>query len=75
MANNRNSDEFAVDYDLIIGPVANDRTMPVIKMFLSGIYDEEETIKRLLLQRLTDQYAFKSDKALRALRFNGVIYQ
>lgn len=73
MANNRNSDEFAVDYDLIIGPVANDRTMPVIKMFLSGIYDGEETIKRLLLQRLTDQYAFKSDKALSALRFNGVI--
>lgn len=35
--------------------------MPVIKLYFSGIYDEDETIKRLLPQKLKDQYAFKSE--------------
>lgn len=30
VANNRNIESFADDSDIVIGPVANDRTMPVI---------------------------------------------
>ena len=30
------------DYDVVIGPVANDRTMPVISLYFSGIYDIEK---------------------------------
>lgn len=73
VANNRNVDGFRDDADIVIGPVANDRTMPVIKLYFSGIYDEEETIKRLLPQKLTDQYAFKTEAALGALILNEVI--
>lgn len=72
---NRNIQDFADDSDIVIGPVANDRTMPVIKLYFAGIYDEEETIKRLLPQKLKDQYAFKSEKALQSLRFSEVIEQ
>ena len=57
------------DFDLIIGPVANDKTMPVISLYFSGIYDMEETIKRLLVQKLNDQYTFKTKKSLEALKF------
>ena len=57
------------DYDIVSGPVANDRTMPVISLYFSGIYDVEETIRRLLTQKLHDQYAFRTEKALRALIF------
>ena len=49
---NRKNEIIKDDYDLIIGPVANDRTMPVISLYFSGIYSEEETIKRLLPQKL-----------------------
>lgn len=73
VANNRNVKDFTDDSDIVIGPVANDRTMPVIKLYFSGIYDEAETIKRLLPQKLKDQYTFKSEKALKALFLGEVI--
>ncbi|MBP5358977.1 MAG: DUF3990 domain-containing protein [Treponema sp.] len=57
------------DYDIIIGPVANDRTMPVISLYFSGLYDMEETIRRLLPQKLHDQYTFRTEKALQTLHF------
>ncbi|MCM1525363.1 MAG: DUF3990 domain-containing protein [Ruminococcus sp.] len=56
-------------YDIIIGPVANDRTFDVISLYLAGIYDEDEAIRRLLPFKLKDQYAFKSEKALGLLIF------
>lgn len=57
------------DYDIVIGPVANDKTMPVISLYFSGIYDIDETIKRLLPQKLSNQYTFKTEKSLSALKF------
>ena len=56
-------------YDLIIGPVANDATLPVIDDYMDGKYTREEAIKRLLPQRLTDQYAFLTPAALKQLIF------
>lgn len=61
------------DWDIVIGPVANDQTMPTITLFLDGFYDEEETIKRLLPQHLKDQYTFKTAKAIALLRCREVI--
>ncbi|MCQ2601967.1 MAG: DUF3990 domain-containing protein [Treponema sp.] len=57
------------NYDIVIGPVANDRTMPVISLYFAGIYDIEETLKRLMPQKLHDQYTFKTEAALRTLKF------
>lgn len=57
------------DYDIVIGPVANDRTMPVISMYFAGIYDIEETIKRLMPQKLCDQYTFRTENAIKKLKF------
>lgn len=56
-------------YDLVIGPVANDATLPVIDDYMDGKYTREEAIKRLLPQRLTDQYAFLTPAALEQLIF------
>ncbi len=72
VSNNRrllNTDE----YDIVIGPVANDKTSPVISLFFAGLYDVEETIKRLMPQKLKDQYAFKSQKAIECLIYKEVI--
>lgn len=68
-ANRKNEKIDNDNYDIVSGPVANDRTMPVISLFFSGIYDIEETIRRLLPQKLHDQYAFKTEKSLTALKF------
>ena len=57
------------DYDIVIGPVANDKTMPVISLYFSGIYDIEETIKRLMPQKLCDQYTFRTEKAIKKLKY------
>lgn len=62
------------EYDIIIGPVANDRTFDVISLYLIGVYDEDEAIRRLLTFKLKDQYAFKSGKALELLTFRRGIY-
>lgn len=66
---NRKSENSQNDYDLIVGPVANDKTMPVISLYFAGIYDEEDAIKRLLPQKLCDQYVFRSELALQKLIF------
>lgn len=58
-------------YDLVIGPVANDATLPVINDYMDGVYTKEEAVKRLLPQNLTDQYAFLTEKALKLLIFEG----
>ena len=57
--------------DVVIGPVANDNTMPVLNLYFKGAYSEEEALKRLLPQRLNDQYAMKTGNALGCLSFKG----
>ena len=57
------------DYDIVAGPVANDNTMPVLNLYFKGAYSEEEALRRLLPQRLRDQFALKSDAALACLTF------
>ena len=73
VAANRKGTASAGDWDMICGPVANDQTMPVIDLFLDGMYDEEETIKRLLPQKLKDQFVLKTETAIRLLRCREVI--
>lgn len=70
---NRTGTDASVGYDIIVGPVANDNTMPVINMYLTGAYDENEALKRLLTQKLKDQYTIKSEKAISILALCEVI--
>lgn len=68
---NRKELIFQNPYDLVVGPVANDSTLPVIDEYMDGVYTKEEAVKRLLPQNLTDQYAFLTDMALTLLVFEG----
>lgn len=61
------------EFDIVQGPVANDNTMPTLRLYFAGVYTEEEAIKRLLPQKLRDQYAFKTERALDVLTFSEVI--
>lgn len=57
------------DYDIIVGPVANDQAIRTINNFLKGYFSEEVAIQLLLPQKLKDQYAFKTERALAILDF------
>lgn len=68
---NRKSEYSGKKYDIVIGPVANDTTLRVIDDYMSDVYTKEEAIKRLLPQKLTDQYAFLNAEAVSMLAFQG----
>jgi hypothetical protein len=56
------------NYDVVKGPVANDRTMEAIAQYLSGAYDAEYTIKQLAYMKSNDQVSFHTEKALAKLK-------
>lgn len=70
---NRKGEVVLDEWDVIYGPVANDQTIPVITLYLDGMYDEKEAIKRLLPQNLKDQWTFKTEKALCLLEYKEII--
>ncbi len=70
---NRKGSPVPQEWDIIVGPVVNDQTASVIDLFLDGMYDEQEAIRRLLPQKLKDQYAFKTARAIHLLRCKEVI--
>lgn len=69
VAMNRRGHASGESYDVVIGPVANDQTMPTLVLYFDGFLTEQETIARLLPQKLKDQITLKTAKALAALRF------
>lgn len=69
VVSNRKGMPLLNNFDLVIGPVANDSTLPVIDDYIDGRYTKKEAVERLLPQKLTDQYAFLTEKALSALEF------
>lgn len=64
----KGTDVFA-PYDVVVGPVADDNVYETIRLYESGVYTREETIRRLKTERLFNQLTFKSDKALAFCRF------
>ena len=69
VARNRTRPSDDPDFDIVTGPVANDNTMPVLNLYFKGAYSEEEALRRLLPQRLNDQFAMKTEAALACLTF------
>jgi len=69
VSKNRNQAVDDSDADVVIGPVANDNTMPVLNLYFKGAYTEDEALRRLLPQRLRDQFAFKTERSLVCLKF------
>ena len=70
---NRKGEYIADNWDVISGPVADDQTAQVIDLYLDGLYDEEEAIRRFLTQKLKDQYTFKTKEAINLLKYKEVI--
>jgi len=58
-------------YDIIYGPVANDRIYRTFVALEDGIITKDETIERLRVIELYNQMTFSTDKALSFLKYTG----
>ena len=67
--NNRRGDPCGDGADMHIGPVADDSVYQCIRLFETGAYDAEYTVKRLKIEVLLDQWALHTEKALKYLTF------
>ena len=72
---NRTSRSFTSDFDIVIGPVANDQTILTFDLYLEGLLTKGAALADLLPQRLTDQYAFRTQAALALLKFREVTHE
>lgn len=61
------------DYDLVIGGVANDRVFNTVELFFDGLIDKAEAIKRLQYEKPNLQMAFRTERALSYLKFDGSV--
>lgn len=67
--NNRTNADFTHNYDIVRGPVANDRVYAAFALFESGFINKVELIKELKTYKLVDQYLFHTEKSLKVLTF------
>ena len=66
---NRTQVDFTHDYDVVYGPVANDRVYFQFGLYEAGAISVETLIRELKTYKLVDQYLFHTEKALTALHF------
>lgn len=66
---NRRGQIYEKKYDIVIGPVADDKVYSVVVRFENGEYELDEALKRLKIEQLSDQVLFHNEKALKYLQF------
>ena len=57
------------NYDIVQGPVANDKVFTTVNLFESGVLSAEAAILQLKAYKTYDQLSFHTDQVIRALRF------
>lgn len=57
------------DYDLVQGPVANDKVFTTVNLFESGVLSAEAAILQLRAYKTYDQLSFHTKRAIRTLVF------
>lgn len=66
---NRKNTEFEHGFNLVIGPVADDRVYVCLNMLEDGLADRETVIKKLKTYVLADQILFHTAKSLLFLNY------
>ncbi|MDO5582024.1 MAG: DUF3990 domain-containing protein [Planctomycetia bacterium] len=65
----RNSVYSEEEYDIIIGPIANDDVFRTLGLYLTAVLSREQTIESLKTRELYTQIIFSTEKALSFLQF------
>lgn len=66
---NRMQKSFRHNFDIVYGPVANDRVYASFALYEADIIDRDELFKRLKTYKLVDQYLFHTEESLRYLSY------
>ncbi len=57
------------DYDLVLGPVANDKVFTVVNLYESGVINATTAIAELKAYKTYDQLSFHTEIVIKELRF------
>ena len=57
------------DYDLVFGPVANDKVFTVVNLYESGVLDAEAAIAELKVYKTYNQLSFHTERVISALKY------
>ena len=57
------------DYDIVFGPVANDKVFTVVNLYESGVLDAPAAIAELKAYKTYNQLSFHTPRVLQALKF------
>lgn len=69
MSNRRqDGDDFVHDYDIVIGPVADDRMARLFGLYDMEIIDLDAVVAGLIYKDLNSQYFFATERALKYIR-------
>ena len=66
---NRTQKGYVHEYDIVYGPVANDRVYASFALYEGGLINKQTLISELKTYKLVDQYLFHTEKALQVLTF------
>lgn len=66
---NRQDINFKHDYDIVYGPVANDRVYVQLALYEQGFISKSTLINELGAYKLVDQFLFHTERSLTALKF------
>jgi hypothetical protein len=58
-------------YDIVIGPVADDDTLPTLLLYLDGTLNANAAIEMLKYNQVNNQISFHTPKGLGSLKLNG----
>lgn len=57
------------DYDLVFGPVANDKVFTTVNLYESGVLDAPAAIAQLKAYKTYDQLSFHTSKVIGAMKY------
>ena len=56
------------DYDIVIGPVADDTIARLLRLYTENFINEEQLLHELTFSKVTSQYFFHSEAAIKMLK-------
>lgn len=68
MNRRNNTDVPAHDYDIVIGPIADDKVGVQIRRFVNGYISAEKLIEELKFKEKAVQYFFGTERAVKFLK-------
>lgn len=66
---NRTQKGYVHEYDLVYGPIANDKVYAAFALYEGGLIDKKTLISELKTYKLVDQYLFHTSEALQYMKF------